>query len=82
MNIIEPLGGKVMKLGTQIEDSLIINNRKFGVSNSNSQAPPIDQICANVSANNFWNVKDHIQSNLAKSYPKLFDISNHFRKAP
>ncbi len=30
--------GRIMKFGTQIEDSLNINHSKFGVSNSNSLA--------------------------------------------
>ncbi len=51
---------KFMKYGARIEDSLIINHSKFGVSNSNSLAPPIGQICTHVSANKFWRSKSKI----------------------
>ncbi len=44
--------GKVVKFGTLIEDSLNINHSKFGVSNSNSIAPPLVQNCTHVYANN------------------------------
>lgn len=45
--------GKVVKFGTQIEDSLNINHTKFEVSNSNPLAPPTAQIGTHVYANNF-----------------------------
>ncbi len=45
--------GKVIKFGTKIEDSLNINHSKFGVSNSNSLAPPLVQIFTYVCAKNF-----------------------------
>jgi len=44
---------KVMKFGTQIENTLIINHGKFGDSNSIPLAPPTVQICIHVYANNF-----------------------------
>ncbi len=53
--------GKVMKFGTQIEDSLLINHSKFWISNTNSLVPPIGQISAHVSANNFWTIRSKIK---------------------
>ncbi len=49
--------GKVIKFGTKIEDSLNINHSKFGVSNSNSLAPPLVQIFTYVHAKNFGTVR-------------------------
>ncbi len=46
---IEPLA-EVVKFGTQIKDSMNINHSKFGVSDSNSLAPPSAQICTHVYA--------------------------------
>ncbi len=48
---------KVMKFGTQIDDSLNISYSKFGGSISNSLVSPTGQICTHVSANNFWTVR-------------------------
>ncbi len=45
--------GKVVKIGALIEDSLNTNHSKFGVSNSNSLAPPLVQNFTHVYANNF-----------------------------
>ncbi len=45
--------GKVVTFGTQTEDSANINHSKFGVSNSNSLAPPLVQTFTHVYANNF-----------------------------
>ncbi len=47
-----PAPNRVVKFGTQIEDSLNINHSKFGVSNSNPLAPPTAYICTHVYANN------------------------------
>ncbi len=48
---------KVMKFGKNIEESLNINHSKLGVPISNSLAPPMGQICTNISAHNFWTVR-------------------------
>ncbi len=45
--------GNVVKFGTLIEDSLNTNHSKFGVSNSNSLAPPLVKNFTHVYANNF-----------------------------
>ncbi len=45
--------GKVVKFGTLIKDILNTNHSKFGVSNSNSLAPPLVQSFTHVYANNF-----------------------------
>ncbi len=47
-----PAPNRMVKFGTQIEDSLNINHSKFGVSNSNPLAPPTAYICTHVYANN------------------------------
>lgn len=47
---------KVGKFGTPIEERLNINQSKFGVSNSDSLAPPTVQMCTIVYASNFWTV--------------------------
>ncbi len=44
--------GRVVKFGTLIEDSPNITHSKFGVSNSNSLAPPLVQSFTLVYANN------------------------------
>ena len=49
--------GKVVKFGTQLEDSLTFVHSKFGVSNSIPLAPPAVQSCTYVYVNNFWTVR-------------------------
>lgn len=44
---------KMMKCGTQIEDSLTIDQSNFGVSNTISLAPPTVQNCIYIYATNF-----------------------------
>ncbi len=45
--------GKVVKFGRLIDDSVDSNHSKFGVSNSNSLAPPLVQSFTHIYVNNF-----------------------------
>ncbi len=70
---------KVMKFGTNIEDSLNINHSKFGVPISNSLAPPIGQTCTHISANNFWTVRSRSNFFSSDSLAHAYQNFNFYR---
>ncbi len=53
--------GKVVKLGTLIDDNVNSNHTKFGVSNSNSLAPPLVQSFTHIYVSTFLIVRHKIK---------------------